>query len=47
MLNFMALGQPQECFFLGEFSQPRHPKKKAGESNKGIFEILKKKIAIS
>jgi hypothetical protein len=29
-------------FFFGEFSQPGDKKKRAGESNKGIFEILKK-----
>jgi hypothetical protein len=29
-------------FFFGEFPQPGDKKKRAGESNKGIFEILKK-----
>jgi hypothetical protein len=32
-------------FFLGEFSQ-LGDKKRNGESNKGIFEICKKQIAI-
>jgi hypothetical protein len=30
-------------FFCGEFSPPGGKKKRAGESNKGIFENLKKK----
>jgi hypothetical protein len=49
MLNFMALDQPQECFcFLTNFRNLATKKKKrAGESDKGIFEVLKNKIAIS
>ncbi len=31
-------------FVFGEFSQPGDKKKRAGESNKGIIEILKKTI---
>jgi hypothetical protein len=31
-------------FVFGEFSQPGDKKKWAGESNKGIIEILKKTI---
>ncbi len=39
---------PRVFLFFDEFSQPGHQKKKkAGESDKGIFEVLKNKIAIS
>jgi hypothetical protein len=34
-------------FFGGEFSPPGDQKKRAGESNKGIFENFKRKFAIS
>jgi hypothetical protein len=32
-----------QCFSFGEFLQPGDKKKRAGESNKGIFEIFFKK----
>jgi hypothetical protein len=44
-LAFESTSSPVFLFF-GEFSQPSDRKKSAGESNKGIFEILKR-IAIS
>jgi hypothetical protein len=40
-------GSTAVFFFFGEFSQPGDQKKRAGESNKGIFQIFKKQIAIS
>jgi hypothetical protein len=43
----MPVGVHSSVFFFGEFSQPGDQKKRAGESNKGIFKILKKQIAIS
>jgi hypothetical protein len=51
--SILLLPPPTACnqgffsYLFGEFSQPGDQKKRAGESNKGIFEIFIKKCAIS